>query len=315
MQKNSLNLAIILGTLLLAACGSSSDDNPAADKPAVNNPSANNPSANNPSANNPSANNPSANNPSANNPSANNPQTNTANDAFEARKYGTRRMRAYSESGNDSDMQIRPSTTVVNGKTIMNTYRKEGEVIFEYDFRSLPAGFASLNASETYKDDDSTESLTLRSYQGFHSGILLTYASDGKANSVADYGVYTPVAAIPTAGKATYNGIAFDKDERGNFTYHVDFAARNGYGNITGMSSFGDISLASAALTDGDYWNEKGGVVKATGIHGQATAASGSRFDYDLAFYGNQAEELVGDLKNRSLEGIGVHGTRGAISN
>ena len=212
-------------------------------------------------------------------------------------------------------MLIRPSSFVVNGKTIMNTYRKEGEVIFEYDFRSLPAGFASLNASETYKDDDSTESLTLRSYQGFHSGILLTYASDGKANSVADYGVYTPVAAIPTAGKATYNGTAFDKDERGNFTYHVDFAAKNGHGNITGMSSFGDISLASAALTDGDYWNEKGGVVKATGIHGQATAASGSRFDYDLAFYGNQAEELVGTLKNRSLEGIGVHGTRGAISN
>ena len=285
MPKNSLNLAIILGTLLLAACGSSSDDNPAADKPA------------------------------ANNPSANNPQTNTANDAFEASKYGSRKIVRYSQSGNDSSMLIRPSSIVVNGKTIMNIYRKEGEVIGDYDFRSLPAGFASLNASETYKDDDSTESLTLRSYQGFHSGILLTYASDGKANSVADYGVYTPVAAIPTAGKATYNGTAFDKDERGNFTYHVDFAAKNGHGNITGMSSFGDISLASAALTDGDYWNEKGGVVKATGIHGQATAASGSRFDYDLAFYGNQAEELVGTLKNRSLEGIGVHGTRGAISN
>ena len=285
MPKNSLNLAIILGTLLLAACGSSSDDNPAADKPA------------------------------ANNPSANNPQTNTANDAFEASKYGSREMRAYSQSGNDSSMRLRPSSIALNGKTITNTYRKEGKVIVDYDFRSLPAGFASLNASETYKDDDSTESLTLRSYQGFHSGILLTYASDGKANSVADYGVYTPVAAIPTAGKATYNGTAFDKDERGNFTYHVDFAAKNGHGNITGMSSFGDISLASAALTDGDYWNEKGGVVKATGIHGQATAASGSRFDYDLAFYGNQAEELVGTLKNRSLEGIGVHGTRGAISN
>ena len=285
MQKNSLNLAIILGTLLLAACGSSSDDNPAADKPA------------------------------ANNPSANNPQTNTANNAFEASKYGSRGMSAYSQSGNDSDMLIRPSSFVVNGKTIMNTYRKEGEVIFEYDFRSLPAGFASLNASETYKDDDSTESLTLRSYQGFHSGILLTYASDGKANSVADYGVYTPVAAIPTAGKATYNGTAFDKDERGNFTYHVDFAAKNGHGNITGMSSFGDISLASAALTDGDYWNGKGGTVKATGIEGQATAAGGSRFNYELTFYGNQAEELTGELYNRNLDLIEVHGTRGAISN
>ena len=212
-------------------------------------------------------------------------------------------------------MLIRPSSFVVNGKTIMNTYRKEGEVIFEYDFRSLPAGFASLNASETYKDDDSTESLTLRSYQGFHSGILLTYASDGKANSVADYGVYTPVAAIPTAGKATYNGTAFDKDERGNFTYHVDFAARNGHGNITGISRFGDISLASAALTDGDYANGKGGSVRGAGIKGQATAASGSRFNYDLIFYGNQAEELAGDLKNRNLDLIKVHGTRGAISN
>ena len=32
------------------------------------------------------------------------------------------------------------------------------------------------------------------------------------------YGVYTPTAAIPAAGKATYTGIAFDHSERGNFT-------------------------------------------------------------------------------------------------
>ena len=285
MPKNSLNLAIILGTLLLAACGSSSDDNPAADKPA------------------------------ANNPSANNPQTNTANDAFEASKYGSRRVKFYAKDGNDSSMRLRPSSIVVNGKTIMNTYRKEGEVIFDYDYRSLPAGFASLNASKTYKDDDSTESLTLRSYQGFHSGVLAAYTADGKGDTNGDYGVHTPAAAIPAAGKATYNGIAFDKDERGNFTYHVDFAARNGHGNITGISRFGDISLASAALTDGDYANGKGGSVRGAGIKGQATAASGSRFNYDLIFYGNQAEELAGDLKNRNLDLIKVHGTRGAISN
>ena len=293
MPKNSLNLAIILGTLLLAACGSSSDDNPAADKPA-------------------------ANNPSANNPSANNPQTNTANDAFEASKYGSRTMGYYSRNGNrsnDSSMLHRPSTIVVNGKTILNTYRKEGKVIGDYDFRSLPAGFASLNASKTYKDDGSTESLTLRSYQGFHSGVLAAYTADGRGETNAGYGVHTPAAAIPAAGKATYNGIAFDKDERGNFTYHVDFAARNGYGNITGISRFGDISLASAALTDGDYWNGKGGTVKATGIEGQATAAGGSRFNYELTFYGNQAEELTGELYNRNLDLIEVHGTRGAISN
>ena len=285
MPKNSLNLAIILGTLLLAACGSSSDDNPAADKPA------------------------------ANNPSANNPQTNTAEDAFEASKYGSRTMGYYSQSGNDSDMLIRPSQYVVNGKTIMNTYRKLGEVIGEYDFRSLPAGFASLNASKTYKDDDSTVPLTLRSYQGFHSGVLAAYKADGKGETHGEYGVHTPAVAIPAAGKATYNGIAFDKDERGNFTYHVDFAARNGYGNITGISGLGDISLASAALTDDDYQTGKGGSVKGTGIEGQATAASGDRFNYDLTFYGSQAEELAGDLKNRNLDLIKVHGTRGAISN
>ena len=290
MPKNSLNLAIILGTLLLAACGSSSDDNPAADKPAVNNPS-------------------------ANNPSANNPKTNTANDAFEASKYGSRTMENYSQSGNDSDLLLRLSSIVVNGKTIMNTYRKLGEVIGEYDFRSLPAGFASLNASKTYKDDDSTVPLTLRSYQGFHSGVLAAYKADGKGETNGEYGVHTPAVAIPAAGKATYNGIAFDKDERGNFTYHVDFAARNGHGNITGISRFGDISLASAALTDGNYPTGKGGSVKGTGIEGQATAARGDRFEYNLTFYGNQAEELAGELKNRNLDLIKVHGTRGAISN
>ena len=285
MQKNSLNPAIIFGTLLLAACGGGSDNNPPADKPAVNNPP------------------------------ANDPQTNTVNDAFEASKYGSRRMKAYSQNGYDSDMLLRPSSIVVNGKTITNTYRKEGEIIAEYDFRSLPAGFASLNASRTYKDDGSTEQKTLRSYQGFHGGILLTYASDGKVDTTADYGVHTPAAAIPTAGKATYNGTAFDKNERGNFTYYVDFAARNGHGNITGLSRFGDISLARAALTNGNYLTGKGGSAKGTGIEGEATAASGSRFNYDLVFFGNQAEELTGDLYNRSLESIGVHGTRGAISN
>ena len=86
MQKNSLNPAIIFGTLLLAACGGGSDNNPPADKPAVNNPP------------------------------ANDPQTNTVNDAFEASKYGSRRMKAYSQNGNDSDMLLRPSSIVVNGK-------------------------------------------------------------------------------------------------------------------------------------------------------------------------------------------------------
>ena len=47
---------------------------------------------------------------------------------------------------------------------------------------------------------------------------------------------------------------------------------------------------------------------------GKASATKGSSFDYGLVFFGHRAEEITGYVANDKEEGIGLLGTRGAIT-
>ena len=137
--------------------------------------------------------------------------------------------------------------------------------------------------------------------------MLAVYENNQFAN-ISPYGIPTPPAALPTAGKATYNGTAFDHSDRGSFTYHVDFAAKTGQGHIDGLNKYkyGSITLAAGKITQGK---------SSDGIVGKASAATGGSFDYNLTFSGNRAEEIAGYAINGDTgEGIGLHGTRGAIT-
>ena len=193
---------------------------------------------------------------------------------------------------------------------MLHTSGDRSNAVQEHDFRSLPAGFAAYNG--TYTNRDGSFPVKVRSYQGFRSGVVATYYNENVFADFIDYGVRTPPAAIPTAGKATYNGTAFDGNERGSLTYHVDFAAKTGQGHIDGLNKYkyGDITLAEGKFLQDKLLNGD----TQTWIGGKASAATGSSFDYRLFFFGNRAEEIAGYAINDKWEGITLHGTRGAIT-
>ena len=204
-----------------------------------------------------------------------------------------------------------PYSISVNGRPLSHISGDRSNAVQEYDFRSLPAGFAAYNG--TYTNRDGSRPVKVRSYQGFRSGVVATYHNQGNVFSdLTPYGVETPPAALPTAGKATYHGTAFDSNERGSLTYHVDFAAKTGQGHIDGLNKYkyGDITLAEGKFLEYKLLNGDSQAL----IRGNASAATGSSFDYRLFFFGNRAEEIAGFATNDEQEGFALHGTRGAIT-
>ena len=224
--------------------------------------------------------------------------------AFNARKQRREKINIL----NAGDWQ--PYSTSVNGRPLLHTSGDRSNAVVEYDFRSLPAGFAAYNG--TYTDRYGSLPVKVRSYQGFRSGVVATYLNGNRFLDFTPYGVETPLAAIPAAGRATYHGIAFDHSERGKFTYHVDFGAKTGQGHIDDLNKYkyGDITLAEGKFSQKKLSNGD----SQTSIEGKASAATGSSFDYALAFFGNRAEEIAGYARNDKQEGITLHGTRGAIT-
>ena len=276
MQKTALNLAALISAALLTACGGSSDE--AAANALVPTQADTNVLV-----------------PAPVPPDA----AETA--AFNADKQ--KRERIY-QVGNTP---FTPYSISVNGHTIYSQTGSHSNPIGVIDFRSLPPGFATYNG--TYTEDSGSATVKVRSYQGFRSGILLTYNDGNEFVNVSSYGVDTPSVGIPAAGKATYTGTAFDHNERGSLTYNVNFAAKTGQGRIDGLNKYGSITLAEGEFTQNRQSN--GGTTN--GIVGKASAAAGDRFDYGVIFFGNHAEEITGYAVNE-YKGIGLHGTRGAIT-
>ena len=174
------------------------------------------------------------------------------------------------------------------------------------DFRSLPAGFATL-PGEYSESDKASVPVSVRSYQGFRSGVVIAY--DNTSHEMRDfsiYGVLLPPAQLPAAGKASYSGTAFDHDERGTLTYQVDFSAKTGEGQIDGLSRYGSISLHKGNFrdTNGD---------KAL-IYTDASAAKGQSLEYAAWLAGHGAEEVVGYVSDDDDPTVGFHGERGEIT-
>lgn len=231
------------------------------------------------------------------------PAPTAPNAAETAAFHASKQRREKTDVVGNGDWQ--PYSLSANGHTLIRVSGDRSNAVEELDFRSLPAGFAAYNG--TYTNRDRSRPVKVRSYQGFRSGVLAVYENNQFVN-ISPYGIPTPSAALPTAGKATYNGTAFDHSDRGSFTYHVDFAAKTGQGHIDGLNKYkyGTITLAAGKITQGKL---------SDGISGKASAATGGSFDYDLTFSGNRAEEIVGYAANGDTgEGIALHGTRGAIT-
>ena len=152
--------------------------------------------------------------------------------------------------------------------------------------------------------------VTVRSYQGFRSGVVTAYHEVAAPHATA-YGVHTPPVSLPNAGKATYTGIAFDATTSGNFVYNVDFGAKTGQGRIENMSyGKGLITLDTAPFQQERRLN--GSIT--TKLEGTGVNKAWGDFKYRLDFYGNQAEEIAGYALRSGVDAIGLHGTRGAIT-
>ena len=213
-------------------------------------------------------------------------------------------------------------TLTRNGNTFVNGVFGKGDTV---NTASVPSGFAEFPAQMTMNSKNgrgTTENVTVRSYQGFHSGIFAINPPSGGVLSrleVAESGLpyFNPTQNLPSAGKATYSGRAFDANPAHDATlrYTIDFGARRGSGEISASSGLGRMTLHDAPITHFTADNSAFGTMPAYGIEGRRTLdgskASGS---YTLGIAGPNAEEIVGWAEIEGDNELSLHGTRGEIA-
>ena len=135
--------------------------------------------------------------------------------------------------------------------------------------------------------------------------------------TIENRGLQTKEDGLPTEGRATYTGKAFNLENNGDLTYNVNFSERKGSGTITGFQKYGTITLEEAPL-------KVKPLSKQVGIQdGRATPEKNATTNlltpntYNLDFYGPKAEEIGGsvyfDYNHDSGTNIGFGGTRGEI--
>ena len=221
----------------------------------------------------------------------------TTNFRFDMSKTGIRRIEPVN-GGSEPEY----SELYVNGVRVHDITR----LFVTHDYRSLPQGLITLPGRVEFPVHKKSFELTARSYQGFHSGVLVAYLNENDKLANSDvYGDITKAAQMPGAGKATYQGIAFDRRDNGKLVYNVDFGSRRGEGRIEGISRYGTIALNPATIQSTNL---------GMAINGNASAARGQPLQYSAMFYGTAAEELTGRVHNNAeSDGIGFSGTRGEI--
>lgn len=197
---------------------------------------------------------------------------------------------------------------VVDGHSLYAHMRTGDGALAHVDARTVPQGFADRSVTGSVNGVMSRQNV--RSYQGFRSGVMVLSNDTDGARFVAPFGYETPLAQLPAAGKATYRGMAFNRHEQGDVRYHVDFAKRTGHGEITGLSRYGTIALHDAAYAS--HWDALNQKTDYRNM-GEASAANGQKLRYSTTFYGDKAEELLGELVG-SHDVIGFHGVRDTIS-
>lgn len=114
----------------------------------------------------------------------------------------------------------------------------------------------------------------------------------------------TPTEVLPTAGKATYSGAAFDGKKQGVLNYSVDFKERTGEGNITGLGE--TVVLNKGNITNIDHKNE----IDGSRLQGYGIKGSSNKGNYALGFFGANAEEIVGTVGDSKNDKIGFAGSR-----
>lgn len=146
-------------------------------------------------------------------------------------------------------------------------------------------------------------------------------------------GLKTSPENFVSQGKATYEGLAFTQKQQGKLTYTVDFDKREGYGKIENINELGELRLEKGDIYKKVSENKMVIEANVTAKDWQAHQVTGN---YNLTFYGKNAEEVAGNLSlyqehsiyneqtgevgtvskslDNSLKEIGFGGTRGEIT-
>lgn len=137
----------------------------------------------------------------------------------------------------------------------------------------------------------------MKLYQQPYSVVIATdFTSNSGVFQVQDYiGLETKLNDIPKTGTATYTGKAFDRStDSGTLSYTVNFGTRTGSGSITNLTTnhgAGPIILNNASISGKT-------------ISGSATGSTLGSGDYELKFFGPNAEEIAGKVTNIGGSGI-----------
>ena len=208
-----------------------------------------------------------------------------------------------------------------NGQTFATSEVNKGHTI---DSAKLPAGFSEFPAQLTITRSNGqqiTENVNVRSYNGFHAGVFTTSGIRTQLpnddNNEFNQIFIRPTTQLPSAGKATYAGRAFDQNpvNDASFTYTINFGTRRGSGEIAASQGVEKILLKEAEIKR----ETDSGLMMYT-LYGAADAASGrlSGNEYTLVMAGPNAEEVIGSVEYTDKKNQGglllMHGTRGEIS-
>jgi len=202
---------------------------------------------------------------------------------------------------------------VVNDDGDIYRFTLDGETE-EYNFSDLPNGITNLPVSLSYQTEQgapATASGTVLLYQQPYSLVTgVTWAQDsGDQLENDELGVFyadltlgfrTPESGftnlIAQSAIFTYQGVAFDGQEQATLNYMMNFGDRRGFGSIAGFTRTGYIDLWPAQLASD--WIIRGEV------HMEKAPNSESFINYELAFFGPNAEELVGEVYDPTGEGL-----------
>ena len=183
-------------------------------------------------------------------------------------------------------------------KTVVENEREQGRYNsaiggrYTANIGSLPNGLYQIPFVMMYSEDGLGETSGGYStiykqaysivYGREHKFFSQDFTSDGNYRIEKNTGGEKTIA-LPSEGLATYNGKAFTSDHEGELTYTVNFTDRTGSGKLSNFKDIDDISLNSGEISSGSNM-----------IKSSASMANGTQGEYELSFYGPNAEEIAG---------------------
>lgn len=198
----------------------------------------------------------------------------------------------------------------------------------------LPAGEATGMIKTFTVTADGTEQPEVEenfmSYQTFYSTVMGTrktkvYFEDGGEYELENelFGIMQPRGLatlpeeLPVMGNAIYRGRALDGERFGNFTYAVDFAAKEGKGGSIiwdKAGALGNVSLSGGKIedtvlsiyTEADLLPDTHSL-RGVGISGTAQVEGGEAHQFTSIFMGTKAEEMAGIVYHSEIYDMGGH--------